>query len=48
MGLSSDQARLLMLTSRQSDLEYGEVMISQRQIALARQSETAGGKKGKI
>lgn len=39
MGLSSSQGRLLMLTSRLSDVELGEVMISQRQSELARNSE---------
>ncbi len=39
MGLSSSQGRLLMLTSRLSDIELSEVMISQRQNQLAWQSE---------
>ncbi len=39
MGLSSSQGRLLMLTSRLSDIELGEIMISQRQNQLAMQSE---------
>lgn len=39
MGLSSSQGRLLMLTSRLSDIELQEVMISQRQNQLAWQSE---------
>ena len=44
MGLSSSQARLLMLTSRISDIEYQEVMISQRQQQLAMDSEKAAQK----
>ena len=39
MGLSSSQGRLLMLTSRLSDIELSEIMISQRQSQLAMQSE---------
>lgn len=39
MGLSSSQGRLLMLTSRLSDIELSEIMISQRQNQLAWQSE---------
>lgn len=39
MGLSSSQGRLLMLTSRLSDIELGETMISQRQNRLAWDSE---------
>ncbi len=35
MGLSSSQGRLLMLTSRLSDIELGEVLISQKQQQLA-------------
>ena len=35
MGLSSSQGRLLMLTSRMSDIELSEIMISQRQNRLA-------------
>ena len=42
MGLSSSQARLL--TSRISDIEYQEVMISQRQQQLAMDSEKAAQK----
>ncbi len=41
MGLSSSQARLLLLTSRLSDIELQEVMISQRQSQLARKSQEA-------
>ena len=41
MGFSSSQGRLLMLTSRLSDIELGEVMISQRQNTLAWESEKA-------
>ena len=41
MGLSSSQGRLLMLTSRLSDIELEEIMISQRQNQLAWQSEKA-------
>lgn len=41
MGLSSSQGRLLMLTARLSDIELQEVMISQRQSQLAKQSEAA-------
>lgn len=41
MGLSSSQGRLLMLTSRLSDIELQEIMISQRQNQLAWQSEKA-------
>lgn len=40
MGLTSEQGRLLMLTSRLSDLQYGETMISQRRMQLDRQNET--------
>ncbi len=39
MGLSSSQGRLLMLTSRLSDIELQEVMLSQRQNQLAMQRE---------
>ncbi len=39
MGLSSSQGRLLMLTSRMSDIELSEIMISQQQNQLAWQSE---------
>ena len=35
MGLSSSQGRLLMLTSRLSDIELAQIMISQRQNQLA-------------
>lgn len=41
MGLSSSQGRLLMLTSRLSDIELAETMISQRQNQLAMESEKA-------
>lgn len=41
MGLSSSQGRLLMLTSRLSDLQLQEVMVGQRQMELAWQSEEA-------
>ncbi len=41
MGLSSSQGRLLMLTSRLSDIELQEIMISQRQSQLAMKSEAA-------
>ena len=41
MGLSSSQGRLLMLTSRMSDIELSEIMISQRQNQLAWESEKA-------
>ena len=41
MGLSSSQGRLLMLTSRLSDIELSEVLISQRQNELAMKSEKA-------
>jgi len=41
MGLSSSQGRLLMLTSRMSDIELGEILISQRQNRLAWESEEA-------
>ncbi len=41
MGLSSSQGRLLMLTSRLSDIELQEMMISQRQSQLALDSEKA-------
>lgn len=40
MGLSSSQGRLLMLTSRLSDIELQEIMISQRQMQLAKDSES--------
>lgn len=39
MGLSSSQGRLLMLTSRLSDIELSEILISQRQNQLAWESE---------
>lgn len=39
MGLTSSQGRLLMLTSRLSDIQLDEIMISQRQNQLAWQSE---------
>lgn len=39
MGLSADQGRLLMLTSRMSDVNLQQVMISQRQNKLAWESE---------
>jgi len=42
MGLASSQARLLLLTSRKSDLEYKSQMISQRKIQLALQTEGLG------
>ena len=35
MGLSSSQGRLLMLTSRMSDIEFQQIMLSQRQNRLA-------------
>lgn len=41
MGLSSSQGRLLMLTSRLSDIQLSEVLISQRQNELAMKSEEA-------
>ncbi len=41
MGLSSSQGRLLMLTSRMSDIELGEILISQRQNQLAWESQEA-------
>ncbi len=41
MGLSSSQGRLLMLTSRLSDIELQEIMISQRQNQLATKSQAA-------
>ncbi|MCD7879373.1 MAG: hypothetical protein LUG16_05520 [Candidatus Gastranaerophilales bacterium] len=39
MGLSSSQGRLLLLTARLSDLEYSEIMVSQRQNVLAMNQE---------
>ena len=39
MGLTSSQGRLLMLTSRLSDIQLDEILISQRQNQLAWQSE---------
>lgn len=39
MGLSSSQARMLLLTARKSDLEYRAQMISQRKINLAMQTQ---------
>ena len=39
MGLAASQARLLLLTSRRSDLEYRAQMISQHKIALAMETE---------
>lgn len=42
MGLASSQARLLLLTSRKSDLEYKSQMISQRKIMLSMQTEGIG------
>lgn len=44
MGLSSSQGRLLMLTSRLSDIELQEIMISQRQNQLAMQKTSASEK----
>ncbi len=41
MGLSSSQGRLLMLTSRLSDIQYQETLLSQRQAKLAFESEKA-------
>ena len=35
MGLSSSQGRLLMLTSRLSDIELEQILLSQRQSRLA-------------
>ncbi len=42
MGLSSSQGRLLMLTSRLSDIEYSETILSQRQnqLAMSREAES--------
>ncbi len=39
MGLSSSQGRLLMLTSRLSDIELEQIILSQRQNTLARDQE---------
>ena len=39
MGLSSSQGRLLMLTSKLSDIELGETLVAQRQNQLAMQQE---------
>ena len=39
MGLSSSQGRLLMLTSRLSDISLSQIMISQQQNLLAWDSE---------
>ena len=39
MGLTSSQGRLLMLTSRLSDIQLDEILISQRQNQLAWQSQ---------
>ena len=41
MGLSSSQGRLLMLTSRLSDIEFSETILSQRQnqLAMSREAE---------
>ena len=39
MGLTSGQGRLLMLTSRLSDIQLSEILVSQRQNQLAFQSE---------
>ena len=41
MGLSSSQGRLLLLTSRLSDLQLQEMMVAQNQSRLAYQSEKA-------
>ncbi|MCD7780843.1 MAG: hypothetical protein LUH05_09260 [Candidatus Gastranaerophilales bacterium] len=41
MGLSSSQGRLLMLTSRLSDIELSEMLISQTQTSLATDKEQA-------
>ena len=41
MGLSSSQGRLLMLTSRLSDIELQQIMISQRQNQLAAAGQKA-------
>lgn len=39
MGLAASQARLLFLTSRKSDVEYGEMQVANEKISLSRQSE---------
>lgn len=39
MGLAASQARLLFLTSRKSDVEYGEMKIANEKISLSRDSE---------
>ncbi len=39
MGLASSQARLLLITSRKSDLEYRATQITQRKLLLATKSE---------
>lgn len=39
VGLSSSQARMLLLTARKSDLEYRAQMISQRKINLAMETQ---------
>ena len=39
MGLSSSQGRLLLLTSRMSDIEFSEILIAQRQQMLAMDKE---------
>ena len=41
MGLSSSQGRLLMLTSRMSDIELNMTLVSQRKNKLAMSSEKA-------
>lgn len=41
MGLSSSQGRLLMLTSALSNVQFQEIMVSQRQNLLASESEKA-------
>lgn len=39
MGLAASQARLLFITARKSDVEFGEMKIANEKISLSRQSE---------
>ena len=39
MGLSASQGRLLLLTAKQSDLEFRAQQISQKRLVLAQQLE---------
>jgi len=41
MGIAATQARLMMVTRYQSDLEFGMQMISQKRTVLAYQAQSA-------